>query len=240
MTAGSIVLAYNLPGLDGDLRLSREAYSKLFLGEITKWNDPILVADNADIELPDLKIALVARQDSSGTTYAFTNHLSTINKDWKSKIGAVKRLRWPTGTMLAHGNGGVAGLIYRSEGSIGYVQFGYAERAGMRMALLQNKAGSFVRPTDGSGVETLKKVNPQTPWPEFPDPDGDSSYPIVTMTWILLYKQYDSSEQARGIRELFQWCLEEDQQDFSTQMGYIPLAPGLVAEAKKRLAEIGP
>jgi phosphate transport system substrate-binding protein len=240
MTAGSIVLAYNLPNLDAELKLSREAYSKIFLGEITQWQDELIAKDNPGVELPDLEITLVARQDSSGTTYAFTNHLSSVNPQWKERFGPVKRIQWPPRTMLAHGNGGVAGRIQRSIGSIGYVQYGYAARAGMKMALLQNKAGQFVQPTDQSGVATLANADlSETLWPEFPDPDGEQSYPIVTMSWILLYKQYESADQAQAVRELFEWCLNEGQQH-SNELGYIPLEPQLATDAAQLLANIGP
>jgi phosphate transport system substrate-binding protein len=239
LTAGSIVLAYNLPSLDAELRLSREAYSRVFLGEITHWNDELIAADNPGVQLPELQITLVARQDSSGTTYAFTNHLSQVNPQWKSRFGAVKRIQWPPGTMLAHGNGGVAGRIQMSLGAIGYVQYGYAQRAGLSMAILENKAGEFVRPTDQSGVATLANVDlSQSLWPVFPDPDGADSYPIVTLTWILLYKQYDSPERAEAIRNLFKWCLDEGQQ-LSNESGYIPLAPQLATDAAKLLANVG-
>ena len=151
MTAGAVVLAYNLPELQDELRLTREAYSGIFLGEITKWNDPKIVATNPGLKKAAVTIALVARRDASGTTYALTNHLSAISEEWRGRFGAVQLVDWPGAAMRVDGNAGVAGRIKQSLGSIGYLELGFARQLGLRRAWLQNKAGRFVRATAESG-----------------------------------------------------------------------------------------
>ena len=194
--AGSIVLAYNLEGLGGDLKLTREVYVDIFLGKIKSWDDLRIKRINPELNLPKSDIALVVRQDSSGTTYAFTNHLSAVSDEWRDRGPGVGTLiDWPGSAMAARGNEGVAGRIKISKGSIGYVEYGMARRAGLSMAWLENKAGQFIEPHGGSGLATLLN----TPLPEnlrvfFPDPDGQDSYPIVTYSWLLLYKQYDDAQ----------------------------------------------
>jgi phosphate transport system substrate-binding protein len=233
MTAGSIVVAYNLPGLEGQLRLSREVYVDIFLGKIQRWNDPRIKQLNPKFDFPKLGIAVVARLDSSGTTYAFTNHLSAISSAWSSEgPGCAKLVDWPGSAMLANGNDGVAGLIRRTPGAIGYVEYGTAERAALAMAALENQAGNFLIPTGESGMATLRNA----PLPDdlvafFPDPQGDDSYPIVTYTWLLVYRQYDDSDVARELKSFVRWCLTDGQQ-YNEQLGYVRLAPEVVGRAQ--------
>jgi phosphate transport system substrate-binding protein len=228
-TAGSLVLAYNLPGLGGDLKLKRDVYVDIFLGKITRWNDPRIVATNPDLSLPSADIALVARADSSGTTFAFTNHLSAISDSWRDRgPGAVRVVDWLGTAMLAPGNEGVAGRIKQSQGAIGYVQYGIAQRAGLAMAWLENKAGQFIQPHGGSGLATL--INTQMPENLrvfFPDPEGPDSYPIVTYSWLLLYKRYDDPHKRAALKRFAQWCLTEGQA-FNESLGYLRLAPHVV------------
>jgi phosphate transport system substrate-binding protein len=151
--AGSIVLADNLDGLGGPLKLTREVYVDIFLGHIKSWDDPRIQRINPNLKLPRMDIALVVRQDSSGTTYAFTNHLSAISDEWRDRGPGVGRLlQWPGNAMAARGNESVAGRIKLSRGAIGYVECGIARRAGLMMAWLENKAGEFVQPHGGSGL----------------------------------------------------------------------------------------
>ena len=157
--AGSIVLAYNLDGLGGDLKLTRDVYVDIFLGKIKTWDDSRIKAINPGLRLPNDNIALVVRQDSSGTTYAFTNHLSAISDTWRDRgPGVGQMIDWPGNAMVAPGNEGVAGRIKMSQGAIGYVEYGIAQRAGLSMAWLENKAGQFVQPHGGSGLATLLNV----------------------------------------------------------------------------------
>src|SRR5262249_48063753 len=201
--AGSIVLAYNLGGLGGDLKLTRDVYVYIFLGKIKTWDDPRIKATNPGLRLPHDTIALVVRQDSSGTTYAFTNHLSAISVQWRDHGPGVGRvIAWPGNAMVAPGNEGVAGRIKHSKGAIGYVGYGMAQRAGLTMAWLENKAGQFIQPHGESGLATLLHVDmPENLRVFFPDPDGKASYPIVTFSWFLLYKQYDDHLKAAALKQ---------------------------------------
>jgi phosphate transport system substrate-binding protein len=240
MTAGAVVLAYNLPELRGDLKLTREAYSGIFLGEITRWNHPKIVASNPALAKVSITIALVARRDASGTTYALTNHLSAVSEAWRERFGAVQLVDWPGMTMRVEGNAGVAGRIKQSLGSIGYMELGFARRLGLKTALLENRAGRFVRPTAESGLATLGSARlPDNLRLFFPDPAGDDSYPLVTMSWVLLYKDYGDAKKAAALRDLWKWCLTEGQKS-SGRLGYLPLSSNIVPSAMAAVDSIGP
>ncbi len=157
MTAGSIVLTYNLPDVPSELKLSRDAYVGIFLGKITQWNDPIIAKANPGAKLPDTKITVVTRSDGSGTTYVFTSHLSAISDAWKSGPGAGKTVNFPVG-VAGKGNPGVTALIKQTPGAIGYVEYGYAKQTGMPMAVLENKSGKYIKPDLETGKNALASV----------------------------------------------------------------------------------
>jgi len=236
MTAGSVTLAYNLPGIS-DLRLSREAYAGIFLGRITQWNDPLIAKSNPGTKLPRLTIATIVRQDGSGTTFAFTNHLDAISEVWRSAFGAATLVNWPGNAMRAAGNEGVAGRIKQSLGSIGYVGYEFARRAGLNVAQLENKAGVFVSPTAAGVSAALAHAElPENLRLYVSDPDSPDAYPIVTLTWILLRRQYDDARKADTIRDLLRWCLTSGQQD-AADLGYAPLPPNVATRALAALGE---
>jgi phosphate transport system substrate-binding protein len=235
-TAGSIVIAYNLPEVK-DLKLSRDAYAGIFLGKITKWNDPAIAKDNPDVKLPDLPINVAFRSDGSGTTFVFTKHLSAISPDFADEVGTDKSVTWPAGAG-GKGNEGVTALVKQTPGTIGYVEYGYAVNNGLSMASLQNKAGKFVKPTDESGAATLGHVEfPENlrVWPE--DPAGDDDYPIATFTWLLLYKKYSDAAKLKALQEFITYGLT-DGQKFSNELGYIPLPAAVVEKSKAALASV--
>ncbi|MGO9022396.1 MAG: phosphate ABC transporter substrate-binding protein PstS [Syntrophobacteraceae bacterium] len=240
MTAGGIALAYNLPELKGQLRLSRAAYTGIFLGRIKNWNDPIIRECNPGLQLPKLTIAAVVRSDSSGTTFAFTKHLDAVSPEWRQRYGAQNVVDWPGGPMRAKGNEGVATLIKRSIGSIGYVELGFAQKLHLEAAALENKAGNYIVPSFESAMTAMAEAElPENLRVFLPDPEGAQSYPIVTLTWILIYRDYSDSKKAEVIRELFRWCLHEGQH-FSGDLGYIPLPSKIVEKAAAALATISP
>jgi phosphate transport system substrate-binding protein len=237
--AGSIVLAYNVEGLGGDLRLTREVYVDIFLGKIKSWDDLRIKRINPELNLPKSDIALVVRQDGSGTTYAFTNHLSAISDEWRDRGPGVGTLiDWPGNAMAARGNEGVAGRIKISKGSIGYVEYGMARRTGLSMAWLENKAGQFIEPHGGSGLATLLNTSlPENLRVFFPDPDGQDSYPIVTYSWLLLYRQYDDAPKLGVLKQFVRWCLTTGQ-EFNESLGFVRLPPQIVARAMEALDNI--
>ncbi len=235
-TAGSIVIAYNLPGVT-DLKLSRDAYAGIFLGKVTNWSDPIIAKDNPGVNLPNLPINVAYRSDGSGTTFVFTKHLSAISKDFADTVGSDKSVQWPVG-VGGKGNDGVTALIKQSPGAVGYVEYGYAVNNGLATALLQNKAGNFIKATDESGAATLASV--QLPenlriWPE--DPAGAQDYPIATFTWLLLYKQNPDAAKLKALKEFVTYGLT-DGQKFAGELGYIPLPAPVVEKAKAALESV--
>lgn len=234
MTAGAIVLAYNLPGVN-DVKLSRQAYVGIFLGKITSWNDPAITKSNPGTTFPDTKITVVSRSDGSGTTFVFTSHLSSISDEWKNGPGAGKSVNFPVG-VAGKGNPGVSALIKETPGAIGYVEYGYAVQAKMPMAALENKSGKFVKPDLNSGKDALASVQlPENLRAWVTDPAGPDSYPIVTYTWILCYKKYQNPKTLDALKSVIKYGLTKGQ-SFSADLGYIPL-PGNVVDADMKALE---
>jgi phosphate transport system substrate-binding protein len=226
MTAGSVVLCYNLPGWSGEVRLSRKAYLGIFLGTITNWNDPVIAKANGGAVLPSLDITVVRRADGSGTTYAFTNHLNEVGKSLRTKWtpGVGKSVVWPRKEMIGgRGNPGVAALIQQTPGAIGYLEYGYADLAHLPTAVLENRRGKFVSANPQSSQAALKGVKlPKDYRIWIPDPKGQDAYPIVTYTWLLCYRKYNDPRVADTLKKVIRFCLTDGQQ-FSDQLGYIPL-----------------
>jgi phosphate transport system substrate-binding protein len=222
LTAGSVALAYNLPDVPA-LRLSRQALIGIFMGQIRSWNDPLIARTNPGVKLPNLTIATVVRQDGSGTTFAFTKHLDAISDTWRSEYGAATLVNWPGNSMRASGNEGVASKIKQSVGAIGYVSYEFAIRAGLTTAMLQNRGGNYVAPGAESSMAALRDVElPENMRLYVPDPEQSRAYPIVTLTWVMLYRQYDDPKKANELNDLFRWCLTSGQA-YAANLGYTPL-----------------
>jgi phosphate transport system substrate-binding protein len=238
MTAGSIVLCYNIPEFKGELRLSRSVYGRIFTGEIKFWDDYAIVNCQErpiEVKMPHLAITVIHRAEGSGTTYVFTSHLDKVSPDWKNKVKEPgKSVVWPTG-LGANGNDGVASLIEQTPGGIGYLEYGYAELAHLPTALLENKEHEYIKPGPESGKAGLAQADlSKYPRLTIPDPPGKDSYPIVTYTWVLCYKKYNDPQVATSLKKVLRFCLT-DGQELSGQLGYIPL-PGEVRA--KNLAAI--
>jgi phosphate transport system substrate-binding protein len=229
MTAGEIVLAYNLPGQPKNLKLPRDVYPDIFLGKITRWNDPRLVAANPDIKLPDLPITVVRRSDSSGTTFVFTKHLSAVSPTFKEQVGFGTNVQWPQSDKIiaAPKNDGVTATIKQTPGAIGYIEYGYAKLTKADTALLQNRAGKYVPAGSEGGATALasaKLPDNLIAWVE--DPEAEGAYPIVSFTWMLFYQKQDPAK-AEILRKLVAYGLT-DGQKIADSMGYIPLPPSVV------------
>jgi len=230
MTAGSIVLTYNLEGVK-DLKLSRKAYSGIFLGKVKMWNDPLIAKVNPGVNLPDKAINVVVRADGSGTTFVFTKHLSAISEDFAKSPGANTLPNWPVGTR-SKGNEGVTASIMTTPGAIGYIEYGYATSQNLPMALLENKSGAYVAANTASAQAALASV----PLPEdliawASDPEAKDAYPISTYTWLICYKQYHDKGKFETLQGLLNYCLTDGQKD-SEALGYIPL-PSAVSDKVK-------
>ncbi len=245
MTAGEIVLSYNLEGVK-ELKLPRAVYPDIFAGKITQWNDPKIAAANPGVKLPDQKITVVARSDSSGTTYVFTGHLSAINDAFKASVGHGTTVQWPTHFVKAPKNDGVTATIKQTPGAIGYIEYTYAIATKQPMAILQNKAGQYIAPSDEAGkaalasAEFTTKTLPGSDAPDLRvwlfDPANAQAYPIATFTWMLFYKDQDDAK-AKVLRDLVEYGLTTGQA-MAPKMGYIPLPDSVVAQVRKAAALI--
>jgi phosphate transport system substrate-binding protein len=236
MTAGSIVLAYNLRGVDA-LKLSRKAYAGIFLGTVKRWNDPLVGDANPGITLPDLPINVVVRADSSGTSFVFSKHLSAVSEAFNTSVGANTMPNWPAGTK-SKGNEGVTASIMSTPGSIGYIEYGYAKSQKMPMAVLENKRGKYVPATTAAGQAALASAtlpDDMIAWAS--DPDVADAYPIVTYTWLICYKKYPDANKLQAIQDLVKFGLTDGQKDAET-LGYIPLPPEVVAKATSAIQNL--
>jgi phosphate ABC transporter substrate-binding protein, PhoT family (TC 3.A.1.7.1) len=230
-----IVLAYNLPGNPKGLKLPRDVYSNIFLGKITKWNDPQIVKANPGMKLPDLPITVVVRADSSGTNAVFTKHLSAINADFKKDLGEGNTVNWPATDKFIKSpkNDGVTATVRQTPGAIGYIEYGFAKLAKVDFAELENKAGQYVVPNAESGAEALAAVKmPENLIAHLPDPEGAKSYPITSYTWMIFRKDNGSPEKAKAMRDMVEYGLTHGQK-IADSMGYIPLPPSVVDEVRK-------
>ena len=237
MTAGIIVLTYNLPGAPSNLKLSREAYAGIYLGKITSWNDPAIAKSNPNVQLPDTKITVVSRSDGSGTTFVFTTHLSAISDSWKNGPGAGTTVNFPAG-VAGKGNPGVTALVKQTPGAIGYVEYAYAKQNHLPMALLENKSGNFIAPSLQAGQEALASVKlPPNLRAWLPDPPAANAYPIVTYTWMLFHTKYDDPKVAATLKDIVLYGLSQGQ-SFSSELGYIPLPDSVISDDKSALANI--
>ena len=238
MTAGKIVFGYNLPGVES-LKLSRKVYVDILLGKIKKWDDPAIKAINPDAKLPSSNITVVYRSDGSGTTGVLTKHLSAISPEWEKSVGSGKTVQWKTG-IGAKGNEGVTAQIQQTEGSIGYIEYGYAKQQNIPTATLENKSGQYIAPTPESGAKALAAVElPENLRAFISDPEGAESYPIVTYTWILAYQTVDSADKDKleAFKSVINWSLGEGQ-SMSNELGYIPLPENVVTRVKTALDTI--
>jgi len=236
--AGMIVLAYNLPGVKGRLNLPQDVYVDIFLGKIRAWDDPRIQAANPTLHLPPISIAIIGRRDASGTTYALTEHLAAISKEWAAKPGVGRVVEWPHIAMLARGNEGVASRIRIAQGAIGYVEYGFALRLGLSMAALGNKDGQFVAPGPLSGAAALapaSNVALDKLAEATINPPGPKAYPIVTYTWLIFHQTYPK-DHAAGVASFLDFVLDEGQ-SYSPYFGYLPLPAPVVERAKASLAQ---
>ena len=240
VTAGEVVIAYQIPDVSGDLRLPRDVYVDIFLGRISHWDDPRIVAANPGIDLPSKRIQVVARRDSSGTTFAFTKHLSAVSAAWRDGPGSAKLIDWPGGAMIALGNEGVAQRLRITRYSIGYLEYGFARRLELPMAVLENRAGEFVAPGTTGGRAALDAAAEDIPDDLrlfLPDPPGNDAYPIVSLTWLLLKKTYSDNEMDTALRRAVDWGLGQGQ-GLAEEMGYIPLPDSLIHRTRLALDEV--
>jgi phosphate transport system substrate-binding protein len=240
MVMGGVVPVFNLDGIKpGGVRLTGAVIADIYLGKITKWNAPAIVALNKGVKLPDQDITVVARSDGSGTTFIFTHYLSKVSAEWKDKAGNNTSVKWPAG-VSGKGNEGVAAYVQRLSGSIGYVEYAYALQNKMSYALLQNKDGNFVGPDDKS----FRAAAANAQWDKAPgfyllltDQSGKESWPITGATFILMHKKQDKPENAAIALKFFDWAYESGDK-LALDLDYVPMPDSVVKLVKAEWKKI--
>jgi phosphate transport system substrate-binding protein len=236
---GAVIITYNLPG-DPALKFTPDVLANIFLGKITKWNDPAITAINPGVKLPDLAISVIHRSDGSGTTYIFSDYLSKVNAAWNTKPGKGKALDWPIG-LGAKGNEGVSGLVKQTPGSIGYVELVYALQNKMPAASLKNKSGNFVEATLQSTSAAAAIDLPADMRVSLTNTDAADGYPICSFTYLLVYKNqsYDSRTEAsaKATLGLINYVIH-DGQKYAEPLGYAPLPDPAVKKAEEILKSV--
>lgn len=237
MVMGAVAVAYNLPGVDTGLKLTQQVLADIYLGKITQWNDSKIAEQNPGVNLPSTSIVVVHRSDGSGTSYIFTDYLSSVSDEWKGKVGKGTSVNWPLG-LGGKGNEGVAGLLKQSPGSIGYVELAYAKENNLPYAFLQNKSGSFIEPTiESTSQAAIGVAVPDDFRFSIVNSANPQAYPIAGMTWILIYKQMDDHAKGQAIVNFIKWAIT-DGQKLTADLDYAPLPDNLVQMIQQKLEKV--
>lgn len=239
MVIGGAVITYNLAEIpDLALKLDGETIALIFLGDIKKWNDQRIAKLNPELRLPDKEITVVHRADGSGTSFLFTNYLSSVSLKWKNLVGYGTAVDWPTG-VGGKGNEGVASYVKQSDGGIGYVEYAYAQQNKMKVAKLKNRDGNFVEPS----VESFKMAAENARWDKadnfyliLTDQSGKNSWPITGASFILIYKNQDNCEKAKTMLQFFDWCFKNGSK-FALDLDYIPIPENVYSLVEKLWAD---
>ena len=239
MTLGAVVPVYNLPQVDAakPLIFSGEVLAELYLGKITKWNDPKLAKLNPGVHLPDRAVTIVHRSDGSGTTYIFADYLSVVNKEWATKVGKNTSVNWPTG-VGGKGSEQVAAQVKHLPGAIGYVELAYATQNKLPVANLKNAAGNFVAPSPESVSQAMATATiPDDFRFSMVNAPGEGSYPIAGASWVLLYEKQGDAKKGKMLVNFLKWCVTEGQKT-SPKLAYAPLPDEVQQRAVKLLETV--
>ena len=240
VTAGAVVITYNLPDVKDTLMMTPDVLSKIYLGEIKKWNDPKIQEINKGVKLPGTDIVVSHRSDGSGTTNIFTTYLTKVSKDWEGKVGKGSSVNWPVG-LGGKGNEGVAGSVKQTPGGIGYVELAYAIQNNMAFAKMQNKAGKFITPSIASVTAAANIDIPADAKVSLTNTDAAEGYPISGLSWVLIYKEQKyndrSADKVTKLVKLIQWMVHDGQQ-YSAALNYAPLSEKAVSVADAQLKTI--
>jgi phosphate transport system substrate-binding protein len=234
---GGVVFAYNVSGVDTGLKLDGPTAADIFLGKITKWNDPAIASQNPDVDLPDTEISVVHRSDESGTTFVFTSWLASQSPDWESQVGADKAVQWPTGTG-GDGNDGVAAGISQTEGAIGYLSYDFAVSANLGVASVKREDGTYIDPS----IDSISAAGGILSFPISPDTNilnstAEGAYPIASTTYLLLYKDTADADKAQTIFDFVTWALTAGQSEV-TKLNYSPLPSEIATKALDALSQM--
>ncbi|QSO54915.1 phosphate ABC transporter substrate-binding protein PstS [Alicyclobacillus curvatus] len=237
ITLGGEAIAYNLPTVKQQLKFTPSVLADIYLGKITKWNDPKITALNPGANLPSIPIVVVHRSDGSGTTYIFTDYLSTVSPEWNQKVGKGKSVNWPVG-IGGKGNEAVAGNVHNTVGAIGYVELAYALQTKMAYGLVKNAAGNFVAPSPDT-VKAAAATKPTVSATNFSivNAPGGNSYPISGYSWVLLYQHQKNKAIGSALVKLFDW-METTGQQQAASVDYVPLPTNVQQTALNDLKQI--
>ncbi|MGQ0285620.1 phosphate ABC transporter substrate-binding protein PstS [Pasteurellaceae bacterium 22721_9_1] len=231
---GGTVPVVNLAEIQsGKLQLSGEILADIYLGKITKWNDPAIVKLNPTLNLPDKNIIVIRRSDGSGTTFGWTNYLSKVSSEWKTKVGEGKSVKWPVG-QGGKGNEGVAAYVKQLKNSIGYVEYAYAKQNGLSWVSLQNAAGKFVSPSKASFMAAASHAdweNAEGMGVLLTNEKGDEAWPITASSFILVHKYADKPAQTKAVFDFFDWAFKQGDQA-AEELDYVPIPENVVTKIK--------
>ncbi len=235
---GSVVPAYNVPGVSGEIKFTPEALAEIFLGHLKKWNDKALTDANPAMNLPGQDIVVVHRSDGSGTTFVWTDYLSKVSPEWKSSVGSNTSVKWPTG-IGGKGNEQVAGLVRQQPGAIGYVELIYALQNNITFGSVKNAAGNFVKASlqSTSAAAASVKDMPDDFRISVTNAAGKNSYPIASFTYLLIPTQWQDQAKKNAILSFLQWMLDEGQ-SMVEQLNYAPLPKQVVRKEKDKLKSL--
>ena len=236
---GAVVMVYNLDGVGNGLNLNSDVIAGIYLGRITRWNDPKIAELNKTVTLPNADIVVAHRSDGSGTTDIFTNYLTTVNPEWRAKVGHGTSVNWPVG-IGGKGNEGVSGVVKQTPGAVGYVELAYAKQNRMKVAALRNKNGNFVIPTlaaTSAAAAGAAKSMPADFRVSLVDAPGKDTYPIAGMTWLLVYKDQKDEARGKAMVRFLKWAIS-DGQKMEAALDYAPLPKAVVEKVDKALKQI--
>ena len=235
---GAVVPAYNVPGVQAELKFSPATIAGIFLGKINNWNDKAIAADNPGVKLPDRPIIVAHRSDGSGTTYIWTDYLSKVSTDWKDQVGKNTSVKWPVG-MGGKGNEGVAGMVRQMEGGFGYIELIYAVQNKIPFGAVKNSAGSWVKASLESTTAAAASVKnmPADFRVSITNPPGKDAYPIASFTWLLVPAQFKDAAKGKVVADFLNWMLDQGEA-MASQLNYAPLPSEVKDKLRARIKEI--
>jgi len=237
---GAAVPSYNVPGVQGDLNFTPEALSGIFLGTVTKWNDPAITSANPGVKFPGDDIVVVHRSDGSGTTYIWTDYLSKVSPAWQQKVGKATSVKWPVDGLGGKGNEGVSALVQQTPGSLGYVELIYAIQNKMPYGKVKNSSGAFVKADLASvsaAAAAAAKFIPDDFRVSITNPEGKAAYPISSFTWLLIPSKFSDPAKRDVVKDFLKWALTDGQQ-YAEGLSYAKLPKEVVAKEMKAIAQI--
>ena len=236
---GAVVLVYNLDKVEGGLKLTPDVLAGIYLGKITRWNDPKIAELNKTVTLPNADIVVSHRSDGSGTTDIFTNYLAAVSIEWRAKVGRGKSVKWPVG-LGGKGNEGVSGVVKQTPGAVGYVELAYARQNKMKIASLRNREGNYVVPTleaTSAAAAGVAKSMPDDFRVSLVDAPGGDAWPISGLTWLLVYKEQKDAAKGKALVQFLKWALS-DGQKMEAALDYAALPKPVAEKVDKALRQI--